>query len=360
MTDRSRVLYDKIVIIANPVSRRRGFNKAAALYRHLARIFGANSLHMVVTESAGQASTLAYKEAKLYRRPLIIAVGGDGSYHEVIAGVLRAKAEVSNQPIVAVYKAGNANDHYHSLWGDRTVKAFCRRVTAGELRALGLIKVEVTPPGRTTKVHYAHSYTGPGEEANVALQLIPQLKRSRLHLLTNPVKEVWLIIKSLVRHRPYLVEINQRPQRISTLSIHQIGRMAKAIRFPGCHPNQTGLRILTITASWRPLALQRLRLLLVTIWGALRGFHNLAEADSLTLKALEPLPLQFDGEAIELPPGTIVRFSQAPSALMTLAYETAPDQIVGGFLLLPEGYDLKLFRAVIWLGRAATTRVINH
>jgi len=62
------------------------------------------------TEHAGHATQLS-RSAADSGRPLVVSVGGDGGYNEVVNGVMQAG---NDQASTAVLAAGNANDHRRS------------------------------------------------------------------------------------------------------------------------------------------------------------------------------------------------------------------------------------------------------
>lgn len=63
------------------------------------------------TEHAGHATQLS-RSAADSGRPLVVSVGGDGGYNEVVNGVMQAG---NDQASTAVLAAGNANDHRRSI-----------------------------------------------------------------------------------------------------------------------------------------------------------------------------------------------------------------------------------------------------
>src|SRR3982750_2899542 len=106
--------YDAITIIYNPNSTGPSEAKARVLHEDLIKRRKRTKITLTPTKRAGHAEDLAYKAAHANRRALIISSSGDGGYHEVINGALRAQLEGA-KPTVGLLPAGNANDHYHSL-----------------------------------------------------------------------------------------------------------------------------------------------------------------------------------------------------------------------------------------------------
>lgn len=68
------------------------------------------AVSLMPTEHAGHATQLS-RSAADSGRPLVVSVGGDGGYNEVVNGVMQAG---NDQASTAVLAAGNANDHRRS------------------------------------------------------------------------------------------------------------------------------------------------------------------------------------------------------------------------------------------------------
>ena len=85
---------------------------------------------MSLTEGPGHATTLA-EEAARRGAERILAVGGDGTVHEVVNGILRAP---SDPPSLAVVPVGTGNDFYRMVGPRRRAEAALDAVTRGRTR----------------------------------------------------------------------------------------------------------------------------------------------------------------------------------------------------------------------------------
>jgi diacylglycerol kinase (ATP) len=116
---------ESVYMIANPRAGRIQRKK-----RLVEGSFGAKCV-WEETRGAGHAEALAY-EASLRGFRWIVAVGGDGTIHEVLNGILR---NLDNQSILGLIPAGTANDYAASFTrNDPTDPTTPLRVDAGCLR----------------------------------------------------------------------------------------------------------------------------------------------------------------------------------------------------------------------------------
>lgn len=88
-----------------------GTKKANRYLTDILVLFGKNGCHTEVylTEKTGDAKAYAKQYAKHF--DLIVAVGGDGTFNEVVAGVLKSGADVA----IGYIPAGSTNDFANSL-----------------------------------------------------------------------------------------------------------------------------------------------------------------------------------------------------------------------------------------------------
>src|SRR5206468_12869554 len=148
--------YTAITIIYNPISTGPGEKMADKLAATLKKTLPKKIISVVPTEYAGHAEVLAYKAAKASKRPLIISASGDGGYHEVVNGLMKAQQEGS-QPVAGLLPAGNANDHYRHVHKGDIVEAI---LNARE-KQIDLLKLSAISKRRPI-TRFAHSYIGLG------------------------------------------------------------------------------------------------------------------------------------------------------------------------------------------------------
>ncbi len=144
-----------------------------------------HALH--VTTGPGHATELA---AATPVGATIVAVGGDGTVHEVVAGLLRAEGgRAVTCRSLAVVPVGSGDDFAHSLGLARgDVAAAVARLAAGSLRRVDLAYVNGAP--------FVNAF-GTGFDADVAHRLT-----SAPQFLKGPAAYLYAVLTSLGRARP--------------------------------------------------------------------------------------------------------------------------------------------------------------
>lgn len=97
-----------LLLIMNPCA---GTKKANKYLTDILVLFGNHGYNNTVylTEASGDAKNFAKENAKNF--DLIVAIGGDGTFNEVVAGVLKSGADVE----IGYIPAGSTNDFANSL-----------------------------------------------------------------------------------------------------------------------------------------------------------------------------------------------------------------------------------------------------
>src|SRR5690349_21162051 len=134
MTATHKQNFTDVVVIYNPNSTGPG----KALATELKKEVTSYDIRIIATKYAGHADELA----KASPRPLIISASGDGGYHEIVNGLIRAQQE-GFRPNAGLLPAGNANDHYHDLEEPELAKS----IAAGKTRNIDLLKLTTTVDG---------------------------------------------------------------------------------------------------------------------------------------------------------------------------------------------------------------------
>ncbi len=133
----------------------------------------ASDLRPVVDEFGGadwsgtvyptHATELA-RQAALDGYDLVIAIGGDGTIHEVVNGVMQAPPE--KRPRIGIVPMGSGNDFAHSLGMKENPAEALRQILSGAPRKIDLIRVE-DDHGR---VEYVDNTIGIGFDAIVTIR----------------------------------------------------------------------------------------------------------------------------------------------------------------------------------------------
>lgn len=289
--------FDRVVLIFNPNSTGNAPQLAQQLQDDLASLVPDTEVILSPTERAGHGRELA-REAAATGRPLIVSVSGDGGYNEVVDGAMQAD---NPEVVCAVMASGNANDHRRST-GERPL---AEAIAEGQVRRIDLLALTVGS-GAEARTQYAHSYIGVGLTPVVAVDLEKGSKGS--------LRELVSVVRTFARFRPFAIELEDGTRRrIDSLVFANIDEMAKvATLSEGGNPEDGRFEVVSIphTAKWRVLG--------VALKAAVRGLGPQPTATHYGFTTLKPMPVQLDGEVLELDAGTAVSVDIAPGALATI------------------------------------------
>lgn len=125
---------------------------------------------LVVTEAPNHGTELAYHAVKNGFSP-IISAGGDGSYSEVMNGIVRAAQEMKSIPVpLGLLPLGTANDLMVNLHLPMDIPGAAKLIAAGETRSIDLGVVSAWDvAGKVQKVRYFDNNSAIGLEPNVTL-----------------------------------------------------------------------------------------------------------------------------------------------------------------------------------------------
>jgi len=291
-------LFDRVVLIFNPQSTGEAQRRAEDLRRDLAQQAPDLVVELRPTEHAGHAEELARTVAQS-GAPLVVSVSGDGGYNEVVNGVMQAGNE---RAVATVLAAGNANDHRRATRERPMAEAIAR----GGVSRIDLLRFTADgPEGRV--VRYAHSYIGLGLTPVVAVDL----ERGR----KGSLREMVTVVCSFAKFRPFEIDTeNGSRQSFDSLVFANIAQMAKVATLAEDQgkPDDGMFEVITLrhTAKWRVLA--------TALRASTTGLGKQPSVRTYAFTTVTPLPLQVDGEVVELPKGTAVRVDIVPDALPTL------------------------------------------
>jgi diacylglycerol kinase (ATP) len=292
------VALDRVVVVFNPNSSGESEALARQLVGDLAREAPGLEVDLVATEHAGHARDIA-RDAAGTGRVLVVSVSGDGGYNEVVEGVLAA---ANPDALSGVLAAGNANDHAR-VTQDRPLLDL---ILTGTVRRLDLLAVTMVPPsGEEPEVRHAHSYVGVGLTPAVAVDLEKGGKGS--------LGEVATVVRSFARFTPHHIVVEGARVRVASLLFANIDEMAKVATLSDDAAPDDG-RFEIILLRYRSKA----HVLATALRAATWGLGVQPSARRYTFRAVDAMPLQLDGELVELAPGTEVTVEIRPGAHATL------------------------------------------
>jgi diacylglycerol kinase family enzyme len=286
--------FDRIVLIYNPAAGRAPAVLAEQLREDLERRAPGVPVSLAPTAFPGHGRALAREAGG---RPLLVSVSGDGGYNDVVNGAMDAGAEA----VCAVMGAGNANDHRRSTRSRPIAEAIVR----GEVRRMDLLRLTVGEGVRQWS-RYAHSYIGFGLTPLMAIGIEEGIKGRFTELLS--------VARALRSLAP--VEI-ARPDGaravLDSLILANINRIAKYGKVSQAgFPDDGMFEVILLPhgAKWR-IALMALQA--VTI-----GLGARASVTSYSFTSNCAIPLQIDGEVMEVRADTRVLVESVHQVLATL------------------------------------------
>lgn len=288
-----------IAIIYNPNSTGDAKDNALHLKAGLLKADSKRQVKLLPTKYAGHAEELAYEFAKREKTPLIVAASGDGGYHEVINGALRAQEEGSS-PVCAVLPSGNANDHARTM----QEKPLLDLIKKNSVSSLDVMRIEVTDETGKTIRRYAHSYIGLGLTPTVAVEL-------NKHTL-NSFREALIVIKTFWNLRPVVLEIDGRVRKFDSFICSIIPEMAKVLTFSEeARPDDGKFELTTFKHKKKVYLLFRL------IKGIFKSLGVNSQLKTFECTVLRPAPIQLDGEVMKLSGKTRLKVVACPGLLKT-------------------------------------------
>ncbi len=294
--------FDRIVIVFNPHSTGDAPTLARELREDLAEQHPDLPLELAPTQRAGHGRELAATAART-GRPLVVSVSGDGGYNDVVNGLMDAGNPDAG---AAVRGAGNANDHRRATKRRPLDAAIGHALRTGETPRFDLLRLTVTPPGGQPEVRYAHSYIGLGITPVVAVDIEEGGKGSW--------REIVAVVRGFRRFRPFPVDLADGSRiEVDSLLYANIDRMAKVANLSDDgRPDDGRFELVLLPRR------SKLRVLLTALRSATVGLGPQPHETHHELTIRSPMPLQLDGELVELDADTHVAVDIAPGALRTV------------------------------------------
>jgi diacylglycerol kinase (ATP) len=293
----TEIPFDRVLLIFNPNSTGDAAGTADQLRLTLEDRFPGLPVQLQPTARAGHARELA-REGARHGRPLIISVSGDGGYNEVVNGIMDAANPAATAAVAA---AGNANDH-RRVTREHSIED---AVGLGHVVQMDLLRLTIENDG-APQTRYAHSYIGVGLTPVVAVELEKGGKGS--------LRELFTVVKTFLRFRPFAIELEDGERLvIDSLLFANLPEMAKVLKISENSDPDDG-RFEVIVLEHRP----RWRVLGTALRAATRGLGRQPATRDYRFRALKPMPLQIDGEVMELGRGDRVRVQIARKVLATI------------------------------------------
>lgn len=252
------------------------------------------------TKFPGHAEKLAAETIRKYPSALLVSSSGDGTYHEMINGVMKTKK--NNAKIVtAVLPSGNANDHYRAVHESTVIESILKDKT----KRIGLLQLTATQGPKVILDRYAHSYVGFGVSSTVARSLNKGNK--------SPISEKWASLKIFFTFRPFKIKSEGKVLKLDSLLIGNIAEMAKVLEVAKNVEPEHKTFGLTLH-SHHP----RFHLISYFTGSVLYGQEPQKRLKKFEFQLLKKTSLQMDGETYSLNAGAVVTVRKKPDALKVL------------------------------------------
>ncbi len=282
------------VLIINPTA---GRGKAGRQVPEIRRLLGPTATNWVwrYTRKRGDATALAH-EAAQSGVPLIVAVGGDGTLHEVANGVLGTGATVGLIPF------GTGNDFARSVGLYGSLEVACRAVTGGFVKHIDIGVIEGA--GTDGPRHFL-VLTGTGYDARTA-----QTVNEGIRHLSGPLAYVWGAILTLRTFEPFALRLtldDDSPRNVEAMfvSFANAETTGGGMRIaPGALADDGCLDICLVETVSKPALLYQL----TQVFSGKHVHHpavTMLRARTISVDADPPQPLLIDGEVCGTTPAKI-------------------------------------------------------
>jgi YegS/Rv2252/BmrU family lipid kinase len=168
---------DPIKVILNPVA---GRGYGAKVEPELRRLLEAEGLDfdLVHTERQGHAAELA-KRAAGDGFETVVAAGGDGTFNEVVNGLMAA-SEDGAVAAMGIIPVGSGSDFANTVGVPPDLRAACRRLAHGQTRVVDVCRVAV--PGQPPRYFDNTVNVGFGGIVTVEARKVKRLRGMALYL----------------------------------------------------------------------------------------------------------------------------------------------------------------------------------
>jgi diacylglycerol kinase (ATP) len=195
----------KVKIILNPVADMGNAWKIADDLRPLIQEYGnadwAGTVYPThATQLAKQAGEQGYE--------MVIAMGGDGTVHEVVNGLMQVPAE--QRPILGVVPVGSGNDFAHAIGVPLRSDHALAHALNGEASAVDL--------GLLTDDHGRREYFD--NTLGIGFDTVVTIRSHRLRLLRGFLMYLMAVIQTIVlNHEPILMQIDSDGEKWTESSL---------------------------------------------------------------------------------------------------------------------------------------------
>ena len=280
--------FTSVHIIYNPKSTGASKANAQELLKKLQSQIPSVPCKIIATKYAGHAEKLAHNIAVQHNKPLIVSSSGDGGYSEVINGIMQAGTKAKH-PLCAVLASGNANDHSRTM----QTRPLWQAISEGHTKPLDVLRITVTHGADIPTVRYAHSYAGLGITPVVAKEVNANSY--------NRLQELKAVFKVFYAYIPVEIKHAGTWHRYDDIVFSNINQMAKVFKLTKYNnPSDGFFRVVYFPHTKK-------RYFAIKIVKAMLGkTDKVVTTKKYSFSIKRALPMQVDGEVLELPSGSTV------------------------------------------------------
>lgn len=285
----------EVALVINPTAGRGEAGKRTREIAQRLRQYGLLSPTWHHTQARGDGEQLA-RAAVAAGAKLVVAVGGDGTLHEVMNGVLGSEATLGLIPF------GTGNDFARALGLFGDLDTACRALTQGQTRRVDVGTIEGLGTGGPRRFLVL---TGTGYDARTA-----QTVNAGIKYLSGASAYVWGAILTAQNFSPFQLTLTpDGGEAIET--------QAMFVSFANCATTGGGMRIAPgaeVDDGLLDICLVRELPTAQMLWQlthVFKGDHvnhpavTMLRAARVTVEADPPQPLLIDGEVLGTTPATI-------------------------------------------------------
>ena len=272
------------LLIVNPAAKHGEAKKLIPVVERLLHNLPHNT---VLTERTGHAESLA---AKARRYDLVVAVGGDGTTHEVLNGLM--KISERSRPALGLLPTGSGNDTRRILGISTDLTEAALQLRTGERRRFDV--------GLCNGIYFNNSFAA-GLDAKVTAKAVE-------YKATTKRSGMWLYLTALLhvlRHDLNSFELDVAfdggdPQTYDTLIVAVTNGPTYGGGFfitPDADPTDGLFDICMIDPMSLPETLYRLPFLVFGKHTKMKPIH-MRRHSSLVIESDVPVPAQIDGEVL--------------------------------------------------------------
>ncbi len=193
---------NQTLFIVNPQAARGLLGKQwGKIAKTLKQSFG--HFEVALTGKAGDATRFARDAAKLYSKPLIVSVGGDGTLNECVNGLIADDALINKKSILGILPLGRGSDFARMLGVSRDPKQALLNLKSGEELLVDVGKAVYTNKTGKTQCRYFMNVASLGVSGTVV-----EYSNKAPKALSPKLSYLYSVFRGIVNYQSQAIEFN--------------------------------------------------------------------------------------------------------------------------------------------------------